>query len=211
MAARPRFHRVAGWAVAAVVLVCNPLFGLGAEEPHFGAKELRAAVEGTRRLTLRTVDGAEQTIAFTIVQGGPAAGTHASNRALVQPAAACGTRTLVKPAGACVDETYMPLEVTLLVPWARQRQEPGQLMVEAHDSSTDTSPSASPACGSVQPFCRRAACIRCGATATPTRAVVDAGADLALSQLAGTSITGTAAWAAMSASGSRRRRRPAAR
>jgi hypothetical protein len=121
---------VAGWAVAAAVLVCNPLFGLGAEEPHFGAKELRAAVEGTWRLTLRTVDGAEQTIAFTIAQGGPAAGTHASNRALVQLAAACGTRTLVKPAGACADETYMPLEVTLLVPWARPRQEPGQLMVE---------------------------------------------------------------------------------
>lgn len=130
MVARPRFHRVAAWAVAAAVLVGNPLFGLGAEEPHFGAKELRAAVEGTWRLTVRMADGAEQGIAFTIAQGGAVAGTHASNRALVQPAAACGTRTLVKPAGACADETYMPLEVTLLVPWAQRRQEPGELMVE---------------------------------------------------------------------------------
>jgi hypothetical protein len=109
MAARPRFHRVAAWAVAAAALVCNPLFGLGADEPHFGAAELRAAVEGTWRLTDRTADGAEQTIAFTIAQGSAIAGAHASNRALVQPAAACGTWTLVKPAGACGDETYMPL------------------------------------------------------------------------------------------------------
>jgi hypothetical protein len=129
-AARPRFHRVAGWTVAAAVLVCNPLFGLGAEDPHFGAAELRAAVEGTWRLTVTTADGAEQTMAFTIAQGGAAAGTHASNHALVQPAAACGTRTLVKPAGACADETYMPLEVTLILQGARQRQAPGQLSVE---------------------------------------------------------------------------------
>lgn len=129
-AARPRFHRVASWAVAAAVLVLDPLFGLGAEEPHFGAAELRAAVEGTWRLTVRMADGTEEGIAFTIAQGSAVTGTHASNRALVRPAAACGTRTLVKPAGACADETYMPLEVTMLVPWARQRQEPGQLMVE---------------------------------------------------------------------------------
>jgi hypothetical protein len=112
------------------VLIFNPLFGLGAEEPHFGAAELRAAVEGTWRLTVRTADGLELTMPFIIAQGSAVAGTHASTRALVQPAAACGTRTLVRPAGACADETHMPLEVTLILPGGWLRQEPGQLFVE---------------------------------------------------------------------------------
>jgi hypothetical protein len=115
--------------VGLAVLVLNPVFGvLG--RPSFGAEELRAAVEGTWRLTVRGGEGAAQTVTFRLAQGSKVEGEHASAHALVRPAAACGDRTLVKTAGACRDVTRMPLEVTLIADRDERRQaEAGELMV----------------------------------------------------------------------------------
>lgn len=106
--------------VGVAVLVLNPVFGvLG--RPSFGAEELRAAVEGTWRLTVRGEDGA-RTVTFRLAQGSEVEGGHASAHALVRPAAACGHRTLIKSAGACKYSTRMPLEVTLIAEGGEQRQ-----------------------------------------------------------------------------------------
>jgi hypothetical protein len=65
-------------------------------------------------------------------QGSEAEGGHASARALVRPAAACGTRSLVKTAGPCVDAIRMPLEVTLIAEGGERRQaEPGSSWLAA--------------------------------------------------------------------------------
>ena len=114
--------------VALAALVLNPMCGVFSG-PDFGAEELRAAVEGTWRLTVATGDGAERTVTFALVQGAKA--VHADgSRTLVRSAAACGTRSLVRTAGACMDLTRMPVEVALLVDGERRPQpEPGELMV----------------------------------------------------------------------------------
>ena len=116
-------------AVAVAVLVLNPVFGVFSE-PGFGAEELRAAVEGTWRLTVRGADGSEQAVMFRLAQGSEVEGGQSSARALVRPAAACGTRTLVRTAGACGDVTRMPLEVRLIAQGVARRQaEPGEFVV----------------------------------------------------------------------------------
>src|SRR5262249_39398906 len=98
--------------------------------PSFGAAELRAAVEGTWRLTVRGEDGTEQTVTFRLAQGSEAEGGHASARALVRPAAAGGTRSRVRRAGACMDVTRMRVEVTRIAEGGEpQRVEPGEFMV----------------------------------------------------------------------------------
>jgi hypothetical protein len=115
--------------VGVAVLVLNPVFGV-LDRPSFGAEELRAAIEGTWRLTVRDEDGAERTVTFRLAQGSEVEGGHASARALVRPAAACGRRTLVKSAGACRDHTWMPLEVTLIAEGGERPQaETGELLV----------------------------------------------------------------------------------
>ena len=69
--------------VGLAVLVLNPVFGvLGG--PRFGAEELRAAVEGTWRLTVRGEDGAARTVTFRIAQGREVEGGHASAHALIR-------------------------------------------------------------------------------------------------------------------------------
>ena len=115
--------------IGLAALVLNPVFGVLAG-PSFGADELRAAVEGTWRLTVRGDDGAARTVTFRLAQGSEVEGEHASAHALVRPAAACGRRTLVKSAGACLDSTRMPLEVTLLADGGQRREaEGGELRV----------------------------------------------------------------------------------
>jgi len=129
MAASRRLVRfVSVGTLGLAVLVLNPVFGVFSG-PSFGADELRAAVEGTWRLTVATGEGAERTVTFALVQG--AKPVHAgAERTLVRSAAACGSRSLVRTAGACMDTTEMPLEVTLLADGARRPQpEPGELMV----------------------------------------------------------------------------------
>jgi hypothetical protein len=115
--------------VGLAVLVLNPVFGVLAG-PSFGAEELRAAVEGTWQLTVRGEVGAARTVTFRLAQGSEVEGGHASARALIRPAAACGHRTLIKSAGACKYGTRMPLEVTLIAEGGERRQaEAGELLV----------------------------------------------------------------------------------
>ena len=81
---------------------CSDLFG-----PDFGATEMRAAVEGTWRVTLP-----DRTVTIRVVQGGKAEQQSAAS--LIRPAVACGHRTFVKSAEACMDVSELPLEVTEL-------------------------------------------------------------------------------------------------
>jgi hypothetical protein len=94
-------------------LVLNPWFGVTSGY-DYGAPEMRAAIEGTWRLTLTPSDGPRREITFRIAQGAEPKQPHASSHALVRAAAACGTRSLVKNAEACMDLSEMPLEITVL-------------------------------------------------------------------------------------------------
>jgi len=96
--------------VAALVL--NPWFGITSGY-DYGAAEMRAAIEGTWRLTLTPRDGPRREIMFRIAQGAEPTQPHASTNA-VRSAAACGTRSLVRNAEACLDISRMPLEITVL-------------------------------------------------------------------------------------------------
>lgn len=119
-------------AVGLAVLVLDPTFGL-ADDATFGAKELRAVLEGTWQLTLTPADGPEQTLTFTLAQGSKLAERHAE-RSLIPSAHACANRTLVRSAGACAAVTRMPLDVTLIADGERQLQdEPGEFSVEGND------------------------------------------------------------------------------
>ncbi|HEX8112363.1 MAG TPA: hypothetical protein VF516_31745 [Kofleriaceae bacterium] len=122
--------RMLAVVVGLAVMVFNPEYGVFSG-PSFGAAELRAAVEGTWRLTVRGEDGTSRSVTFRLAQGSEVEGKHAAVHALVRPAAACGRRSLVKPAGACVDVTRMPLEVTLVADGGERRQaEPGEFVVD---------------------------------------------------------------------------------
>jgi hypothetical protein len=111
-------------AIAVAALVLNPVFGITSGF-DYGAPELRAALEGTWRLTITTgitgtTGDAPRVITFTIAQASRAdrmhamRAMHASSGTWVRSAAACGGRTLVRTAGACMDYTDMPLEATVL-------------------------------------------------------------------------------------------------
>lgn len=122
MAAQHRFAKTSvAAAVAVAVLVLNPFFGLLRDDFHYGALEMRAAIEGTWQLTLTPAEAPPRTLTFTLAQGAEPNQTHAT-RTLVRPAAACASRSLVKSAGACKDVTDMPLEVTLIAGGQAQRQ-----------------------------------------------------------------------------------------
>lgn len=128
-ASRRRIRVLVFTVVGLAALVLNPVFGvLGG--PRFGAEELRAAVEGTWRLTVRGEGGAAQTLTFRLAQSREVEGGQASARSLIRPAAACGRRTLVRTAGACRNTTRMPLEVIWIADREERRPaETGELMV----------------------------------------------------------------------------------
>jgi hypothetical protein len=102
------------------VLVLNPWFGVTGYS--YGASEMRAAIEGTWRLTITSDDAAPIERTFTLAQAAsdpsevvPAetpSAPHAS-RGWIRRAAACGTRSLVRSASACMDITRMPLDVKI--------------------------------------------------------------------------------------------------
>lgn len=94
-------------------LILNPWFG-ATSGFDYGAPEMRAAIEGTWRLTLTPNGEPRREITFRIAQGAAASQPHASSHALVRAAAACGHRSLVRTAGACLDVSDMPLEITVL-------------------------------------------------------------------------------------------------
>jgi len=104
------------WALPLAVFLLNPNLACGVAESeyHYGAPEMRAAVEGDWTFTFTPPDGSSTQVTLHLEQ----AATPISNRvpgdsgSLVRSAQACGTRTLIKGAGACLDVTQMPLTVT---------------------------------------------------------------------------------------------------
>lgn len=105
------------FAIGIASLVLHPFFGCGAKEDfRYGAADMRAAIEGTWKLTLPATEKNPVTeLVMTISQGAePTQDKHSRRRGLVADAAACAERSLVRSAGACVDMSVMPLDVKLL-------------------------------------------------------------------------------------------------
>jgi hypothetical protein len=98
-------------ATAVSVLVLDPM-GLIGPDFEFDATHMRAAIEGTWKLTFTNEAGQTKTIKLSIRQAG-AAEQH-GGRAAVRESRACGNRTMVRSAAACVDSSSMPLEIVVL-------------------------------------------------------------------------------------------------
>ena len=110
-------------AIALVAaLVLSPMSACDRFEFHFGAAELRAAVEGTWQLTVPH----RQPITFELRQS--ATPEHAS-RGWIRTAAACGDRSLVRNADACETFTTMPLDVAIVGGLPRDTKARGQVIV----------------------------------------------------------------------------------
>lgn len=102
--------------VGIAALVLNPFFGCGADQDfRYGADEMRAAVEGTWKLTV-SATGARpaREIVLSISQATGPSQQHARRSGPIAAAAACAQRSLVKSAAACGDMSEMPLEVKLI-------------------------------------------------------------------------------------------------
>jgi hypothetical protein len=103
------------WIVPIAVVFLNPTFACSDEPPfQYGASEMRAAVEGDWSFAITPAGAATMQVTVHIGQAAttPATTAHASGRAFVRAAHACGTRTLVKSAGACIDISQMPLAIS---------------------------------------------------------------------------------------------------
>jgi hypothetical protein len=111
---------VAG-AIGVAVLVLDPFLPGWAFQ--FGEPEMRAAVEGTWKLTLDHGRAAT----FTLREA--SAPTQHAARSLVRPAAACGHRTLVRSAEACMDLSEMTLEVKMIASTLPDEEPRGRLLV----------------------------------------------------------------------------------
>jgi len=96
-------------AAALVVLIIDPI---GFWEFHFGAADLRSAVEGTWSLKVTDRDGVDHHWRLSIAQASH--DLQRSDRGWIAPAAACGNRSLIRNAEACEDLTEMPLEIVAL-------------------------------------------------------------------------------------------------
>jgi hypothetical protein len=111
------------WTIPLAFFFLNPSFACGpaddAPQFHYGAVEMRAAVEGVWSFAIMPEGAAGPIKVMVKVQqaaSAPGAEAHASatGRSLIRPAHACGSRTLVRSAGACVDISTMPLTVTFV-------------------------------------------------------------------------------------------------
>jgi hypothetical protein len=102
-------------ALAFVGFLVNPSVGCSPGSDgtkfHYGAPEMKAAVEGTWELGLS--DSSKVTLTIAQGEGAPTT-TAQGSLGLVRPAMACDDRTLVKSANACVDTTFMPLDVAVV-------------------------------------------------------------------------------------------------
>jgi hypothetical protein len=111
-----RLKSLALLAAVAFFLV-SPGFACGPGDPEYqyGAKEMKAAVEGDWVVTFMPGGGAAVEYTVHLQQAARAPGTAAleAHGGLVRAAHACGSRTLVASAGACTDSTRMPLDVTV--------------------------------------------------------------------------------------------------
>lgn len=99
-------------AALAVAFLANPNFGCGRDQKGvftFGEAELRAAIEGTWRVS-GTFDGAPVTVDFTLSQ---ARAGEVPQPLVITPY--CESRTFVRPAAACAESTSMPLVGTVTV------------------------------------------------------------------------------------------------
>ena len=98
--------------IGLTALVVNPFFACD-PEPSFdyGELEMRAAVEGTWKLTIPDANAPAHVIALTVHE---ASGLqqHAERDGVFHLASACGTRSFIRNAGACMDVSEMKLEVT---------------------------------------------------------------------------------------------------
>lgn len=103
-------------------LVLSPFSACDRFTYHFGASELRAAIEGTWQITPR----GQPRITVTIMQGG--APDHAA-LGWIRKAAACGDRSLIRTAGACMDTTSMPLAIAIVDGLPRDTETHGTVLV----------------------------------------------------------------------------------
>lgn len=100
---------VAGTVALAAFLV-TPYFLYRETGFGFGARELRAAVEGTWQVETARPGGAPELTTVVIRQArGPV--QLSAGRGLIRSAEACGNRSLIASAEACLDTTEMPLEL----------------------------------------------------------------------------------------------------
>jgi hypothetical protein len=117
--------------VGLLALVVSPFYGCD-DTPtfHYGAAEMRAAVEGTWRIDVpATADAEAQQITISIVQGSAEA-RHSAPSGPVRTAAACTQNTFVRSAGACLDSSSMPLDVGLIAGMTASSPPSGDFRVE---------------------------------------------------------------------------------
>jgi hypothetical protein len=110
--------KLAAVSLGLAALVLSPFAACSLEPPwEFGAREMRAAVEGT--WTIRSpadpdTPGREYTVIITQSDEPRRAAASTRGWSLVAPASACGSRSFVRTASACVDGSSMPLDVQLV-------------------------------------------------------------------------------------------------
>jgi len=101
--------------LGAATFLLNPLACVPAEHDdgyQYGDRELRAAVEGTWRVSISPMEGASTSFTVELRQASGTPTTAAVRQpSLIRSARACGARTLVRSAAACADYTQMPLTV----------------------------------------------------------------------------------------------------
>jgi len=104
------------WAFPLAVFLLNPNLACGVAQPefHYGATEMRAAVEGDWTFTFTSADGSSTQVTLHLAQAPAPIASRLRGHGghLIRSAEACGTRTLIKGAEACIDLTEMPLAVT---------------------------------------------------------------------------------------------------
>ena len=100
--------RVAIWVLGVAAFLLDPIAACD-DETHFmyGEREMRAAIEGTWRVTL---DDKTMTIE---IRGGRKQ-VSVRGRGWIPDAAACGSQTFVRNAGACFDTSHMELEAKVI-------------------------------------------------------------------------------------------------
>lgn len=108
--------KLAALVLGLAALVLNPLFACSELEPGyaFGEVEMRAAVEGTWRISVPAHGADAPALEYTLVIAQGTKVARLQQRGLVAPAAACGSRSFVRTASACIDDTTMPLDVQIV-------------------------------------------------------------------------------------------------
>ena len=95
------------------VFALDPSYGCRKDTFHYGEAEMRAAVEGTWRLSMpESYDAPARTYTFRITAATASQhGERSFGIPFISSAHACGDRTLVRSASACEPRSLMPLEL----------------------------------------------------------------------------------------------------